>query len=317
MKILHPILQRNEAAQDIYDHPPDTPQRLRKLGAGLLAYCREAKLLEHKKSHYLIMRNMEHACAAPILHAIEIELSQQIAAMRRNGMPLAPSESTDATHFDGFFDMGRRFEGRNRTFLRASSALVNAVVTRFLRHAEHDPQHWARPILGAYNQWQPRYARVWHEREGTPPDNITPNQRIRRISILSNATSLGVLVPAALHAPLWSDGEEDGLTVLLQKADELGWPQSVTAEFNKRYFPGQAVDDYLPKDCPFEHDEARIAMGSIYHIPSLQNGPWPIMRNCPADMPLMSPRYPEYGRISAATMRTVSSIYIGSETLWR
>ena len=143
MEILHPILQRNEAAQDLCDSPLDTPRRLRKLGGSLLACCREVRLLEHNpgKAHYLILRNVVNACIAPILHGIEIEASQQVATMRRNGVALAPPESTNAAHFDSFFDNYGKFEGRNLAFLRASSSLGNTAVTRFLKRAAYDPQH--------------------------------------------------------------------------------------------------------------------------------------------------------------------------------
>jgi hypothetical protein len=178
------------------------------------------------------------------------------------------------------------------------------------------PGHKYHPIWKTYRTLYPMYedAASRQPQIGTFRDFGGDAERhFRAIAITSNATALRSIAPAIVHMRHWPGDSATSEEALLSRADQIGWPQSVSARFLERHFSYTDEPQHTSR-CPYATDENQLATGSIYRIASLRNGPLDLHLWCPANVELANPAQPDKVE-SAATMRIKTDIMIASETL--
>lgn len=290
----------------------DAVSRLRRYGNEMIAHYVATGITTHNPrfAYFSKSRNVWRACLAPILYGIDRELERQVEGMRQQGRPLAILENREATHLDRIFRDYGSYIGRDLAFLRVAGVLSYNAALTFIKEVARDKNHWCRPAWDAFPSAQNDYALVASAKRLKIRQH--PVQYLTDITVASNITALRVLRPAALHASLWQPGEGGGTEVMMQRIDQIGWPQSTGIRFFEEHFPDPVAFIRTPRRCPYEHDMKKIAEGSIWHATSLQGGPWPY-GPCPASVTFEEGLFRQ--KASAATLRFASLVPVVSETL--
>lgn len=221
---------------------------------------------------YNVARAVWNALAAPIVHAIEVDLIEYTLPRLQSGHPLITSEIV-GVDFDRFFTVP--YEDQALLFMRAANAWAAGAAERVMRQIENDRTHWARPLWELFCERHPQFCWLETQAKGRRR-TYSPYWEIMSNSLDANATAWSVLGPLFRHLREHRGIESaDMQQALLARVEELSWAASIT---------GNTLDSLAPRTmgdtCSFSHTASR----GLWRIGSLQEGPWPIERYCPANI---------------------------------
>lgn len=318
-----PPLLFAEAAQNIYTQPDEARAIADDLHKTLVHHYGETGMRQRNanRARYLELRGPWNALLAPLLHTIELELTDTILARSASRGLLAPPELIDDSTHDQSF--GQTYEGTELSSMRAITQWTVAATEWFWEDVQHFPGHWAQPILDALTSYHPAFCEAESTQKNGWMRPTHPPDAILELAIDSSETAVAALMPLIRHYIKNDDQwqSKDRASTLLAQTEELSWASSVTRNF---------LGDYLGRQWQPQKANPFSEPGHerLWKLPSLRDGPWPVPRYCPASVPLVPPFGRErmvarlaLGRgystedysISAAELRLISLSHIVSD----
>lgn len=284
-KEAQPPLLFAKAAQEIYNTPENARGIADDLRTELHAHYEYMRMSDSKeamdKARYLELRGPWNALLSPIVHAIEIELVKELRPYKHIDDPsiLMPIGEYDRLLLE-------TDEDDALATIHIMEYWVTHVTEWFIEEARMDPNHWCQPVLEAFSAYHPLFREAESTQKGGWKRQPDPLGAILEASLDSSVTAYIAARSLAKHHDqydtLWENRNQTGY--LLERAQELSWAASVTRRFLGDYL-GREELGQMSKKCPF----AQPDRDHLWALPSLQNGPWPIHRYCPASPSLIPP----------------------------
>ena len=280
-----PPLLFARAAQGIYN----TPQRAHEFADSLrdklhlhYEYMREIATEDAiDKARYLELRGPWNALLTLIVHAIEIELLKELRPYRYED---DPSVLLPAGEYDRLLLNTRKDDAF--AAIHILEFWVTHVTEWFIEEVRADPNHWCRPVFEAFCAYHPLFREIESTQKEGWKRRADPLDAILEASLDSNITAYAAVRPLAEHHEQYDVAWErcDQTEQLLERVKELSWAASVTRKFLGDHL-GREEEGQISKGCPFASPD----LDRLWALPSLENGPWPIHRYCPASPTLIPP----------------------------
>lgn len=301
-----------KTAQRIYENPQSADSLFGNYSEQLVRHYHDTGMMKHDPSRAarLAVRSQLRAISAPLYYLLERNLSENIASNQETSVRVVPEEYLKEKRFDHLFEAFQEpYTQKEKAFLRVSSMFTNASAVRAIANILNTPTHPYRSAWNLYWTTDTRAARLDFDRR--MPPRSTPRTRMIKNAVESNATILKALQSIGAHAK-HSDSQGNIAAITSDHIKQLSWLASTKAAFFEKHFTGHQLEDRPPEKCPFTHSEDDFALGGLYKVESLANGPWNPTGNCPENIPFKNGAL----YMTGAELRLESMRLVARETLW-